>query len=131
MRILTLASLVAAFAASTAQALTLDQRLDSAEEAAQHYWPGMCSPIVVTWVNFPDELQMGWAAPSSSGGCNILLDRSLMKARYVNLCSVMIHESGHLQGLAHSTDPGNVMYPMIFDSAQCLHPRKSLRMPTS
>lgn len=44
------------------------------------------------------------------------------------LCTVIVHEVGHLEGHDHSTDPGNVMYPIMLNyyapCAQAMEPHR-------
>jgi hypothetical protein len=45
-------------------------------------------------------------------GCAILIDPSRLRGAGM-VCMAVLHEYGHELGLGHSTDPNNVMYPVI------------------
>jgi hypothetical protein len=46
-----------------------------------------------------------------------------------DLCSVVVHEVGHLRGLGHSGDRRSVMYPRIVRTATACKGRRPARYP--
>lgn len=71
----------------------------------------------------PDLL--GWVYPDS---CAIYLNERERKtfADPVVRCVVIVHEWGHLAGQKHSTDPDNIMNPVVpFDYWRCRNHQSS------
>jgi Matrixin len=59
------------------------------------------------WANDVDP----YTQPSSNTDCAITLS-SQVEWDWVKLCSVVVHEVGHLDGHDHVDDPDDVMYPV-------------------
>ena len=43
--------------------------------------------------------------------CEVQVDAR--RWRWLELCSVILHETGHAHGLGHSDDPNNIMFPRL------------------
>lgn len=50
--------------------------------------------------------------PAGFGDCSITFNAA-EPWTWPRFCTVMVHEYGHLTGHPHSTDPGDVMYPLL------------------
>jgi hypothetical protein len=111
--------------ATAAQAAPFPPHLNLAYELAVGYWgqePSACSTIdkeVVPHGGLGSletapivglATQVPVAAPAGSLSCILWIDRSYAQpVVFSGLCALMIHEVGHLLGMAHSPDPANVM----------------------
>lgn len=85
--------------------------------AAQHYWGGpspLCSTVERRVIALP--LGEGGEAtepyPGYYGPCHLYVAQSMIYEPRV-VCTIIIHEDGHLHGLGHSPDPTSVMYPKL------------------
>lgn len=92
-------------------------------EVAQQYWSAApCAGAVDYGYGALPDGAIGYASwvrpsnapvdPATFRSCRIdlLPDADLRPAA---LCTVIVHEVGHLLGRAHSDDPGDVMYPSL------------------
>lgn len=119
----TMATLLAV-APAPAAAAPFPPRAERAFRIAVEYWGQESSPACASVDRevVPDELlasenadaRATIPAPDAEPGsvsCLLEVRRSLMPlSRFYYLCSVMIHEVGHLNGLGHSSDPRSIMY---------------------
>ena len=53
----------------------------------------------------------------SFGGPVCLVEVDARRWKFWQLCSVFVHEYGHIAGLPHSPDPLSVMYPRLVRNA--------------
>lgn len=91
------------------------QRAERAKAVAVAYWgqtPTQC-PTVNT---FREPMAPEHSAEADRAGCAIYFNEDWWgvqkgKWRFPWFCSVYVHEYGHLLGVPHSDDPGDVMYP--------------------
>lgn len=68
-----------------------------------------------SWANDADP----YAQPSSNTDCAIALSTQV-DWDWPKLCSVVVHEAGHLDGHEHADDPDDVMYPVYLQPvAEC------------
>ena len=80
-------------------------------------WAALDPSINATssWVN----PVAAYGAPDQNTDCTITFN-SAIDWDWTRFCSVLVHEYGHLNGLPHSTDPADVMYPIYQGPvAQC------------
>lgn len=59
--------------------------------------------------------------------CQIRIDAR--RWRWGELCSVIVHETGHAHGLRHSSDPRDVMYPVLTRTADACRGKRPARYP--
>lgn len=67
------------------------------------------SPIInatASWWNPTD----GYADPTRNSSCSVTFNE-LLPFDWPMLCTVLVHEFGHLTGHMHTTDPNSVMFP--------------------
>lgn len=79
-------------------------------------WSALDPDINATssWVN-----PVAYGAPAENTDCSIEFN-SAIDWDWTRFCSVLVHEYGHLNGLPHSSDPADVMYPIYQGPvAQC------------
>jgi hypothetical protein len=117
-----LASLVPS---GTAHAWTpsYQDRLD-AKQFARDYWAGRgeyvsCSGVRLVWVPrwvVRQALGHGTLAAVTPGGCTIYYNQAAGWS-WGKLCSVTVHEYGHLLEHRHSSNPNSIMYPGYQDAA--------------
>ena len=111
----------AASAAGADQTYPIDGPVVAAARAiAASYWgPEPCAgDITVAWGSLPGSVNAlsSWWNPTEAYGnapenrhCVVTLN-SDASFDWPMLCTVMVHEYGHLSGQQHSPDPANVMY---------------------
>jgi hypothetical protein len=58
------------------------------------------------------DLPTGVAGLSDVAECRISVSRRFLN-RAGRACMIVLHEDGHLLGLLHSLDPGDIMYPVL------------------
>lgn len=74
--------------------------------AATYFGPTLCGPPnVIDYPLFPPDVA-GVAMPD----CTIIVNDS-RRMTPGTVCTVVVHEYGHLAGHGHSPDPDNVMHP--------------------
>lgn len=111
--------------AAATQAAPFPAHLNFAYELAVHYWgqePSACATIDKEVVPHGGlgalegapiaglATQVPPQAPAGSIACVLWIDRSYAQpVVFSGLCAVMVHEVGHLLGMAHSPDPASVM----------------------
>lgn len=107
--ILILLMALALIAPATAEA-GLKARIDKAQAAAVAYWDKAPNCPVRT---VHTEPLMNAGAAMEAGNCTIYIAPgwwALQRPYYQKLCSVYVHEWGHLLGYEHTDDPADVMY---------------------
>jgi Matrixin len=119
-----LALITAAIVVPPAQARTPSKqdRLD-AKRFARAYWAGRgeyvsCSGVRLMWVPrwmVRRALGHGTLAAVADGGCTIYFNQAAGWP-WDKLCSVTVHEYGHLLGHRHSRNPDSIMYPGYRDA---------------
>lgn len=102
-------ALVATVLPPNAPAATLAD-LEYAQHIAQRAWSPPCQHVHVHDGPLDDPSSL---AVAPIGGCWVRLRLDWWKWRRETLCTVMVHEYGHLTGLDHSADPRSVMYPVL------------------
>jgi hypothetical protein len=80
--------------------------LDRAERAADEAFPGHCSPVSIRFGRVPPRTYAITRDP-----CGIVLHREIDRKTFKVRCTIIVHETGHLAGLRHSSDPTSIMYP--------------------
>jgi Matrixin len=110
---------------STAHAWTPTKpdRLD-AKRLARDFWAERgeyvpCSGVRLVWVPrwvVRQALGDGLLAAVLRGGCTIYYNQAAGWS-WGKLCSVTVHEYGHLLGHGHSGNPNGIMYPAYQDAA--------------
>jgi hypothetical protein len=87
--------------------------------AAEHWGMEPCGGrVAMRWIGLDSgtNAQSSWAneidpylQPSRNTECAIVLSTST-EWDWVKLCSIVVHEAGHLTGHDHVDDPGDIMY---------------------
>jgi hypothetical protein len=105
--------------AAAAPALATDTAMNTAENIARAQW-GMdpCGgQVTVVWTILAPQVNAtstwsnpigGYADPAQNSGCKIEYNE-LASWDWPKLCTVVVHEMGHLSGHDHSPDPNDVM----------------------
>jgi hypothetical protein len=108
------AAAVLAVGASNAQATLSARELAHMRHIAAVAWPGnSCTGRVrFAWTADAtlDALEPGAVAAASPQTCQVVASRDRWQPWKAYLCTVLVHESGHLAGRPHVADPRNVMY---------------------
>lgn len=106
-------------AAPAADAAPFTPQMDLAYRLAVEYWggpPAHCAEVnreIVSGFANPHELGRATIPGSVAIRCHVYLVRGLDGAGHFGLmCTIMVHEVGHLEGLHHSKDPSSPMYPV-------------------
>lgn len=109
---------VVASAAPAAEAAPFTPQMDLAYRLAVEYWgspPSHCVTVhreIVPGFANPHELGRATLPGTVSIRCHLYLARELGGVAHFGLmCSIMVHEVGHLEGLHHSEDRSSPMYP--------------------
>jgi hypothetical protein len=97
-------------------------RLD-AKRFARDYWASRgeyvgCSGVRLVWVPrwiVRQALGHGTLAAVADGGCTIYYNQAAGWP-WGKLCSITVHEYGHLLGHRHSHNPDSIMYPGYQDA---------------
>jgi matrixin len=105
--------------AAAAPAVATDTAMNTAESIARAQW-GMdpCGgQVTVVWTVLAPQVNAtstwsnpigGYADPAQNSGCKIEYN-DLASWDWPKLCTVVVHEMGHLSGHDHSPDPNDVM----------------------
>lgn len=116
--VLTFASLLA-MAPAPAQA-ALD--VNAAVNTAKGLFPSVtqrCGPVGIAVAPL-SALNLGASAESYYASCRITIAPATMQtATQAQLCSLMVHEWGHLAGLEHSADPNHFMSARLPHNPVC------------
>lgn len=109
---------VIALAAPAAEAAPFTPQMGLAYRLAVEYWgsaPPRCVAVhkeIVSGFANPHELGRATLPGSVAVRCHVYLARELGGVGHFGLmCSIMVHEVGHLEGLHHSKDRSSPMYP--------------------
>lgn len=116
--LLTLAA-VAAVAPAPARA-ALD--LNAAVRTAKAVFPAVTQRCGLVGIEIGplSLLNLGASAESFRIGCRVrVAPQTMTAATQAQLCSLMVHEWGHLAGLEHSPDPNNFMSPLVPHNQVC------------
>jgi len=92
-----------------------------AAKKAEIYWGGTrCTAIKFDYRPLPGRIiaQAQWYTNSNDSvylDCSITFntDPTKVKVSFYHYCAALIHEYGHLSGHPHSTNPNNLMYPIL------------------
>jgi hypothetical protein len=112
----TLALFLFAVAAAPANAAPFTPQLERDYAAANRYWggpPANCTSVERAIVpdTFIDVIAEA-TIPSEPELCHLWVIRSLARSTNFGFtCAVIVHESGHLHGLEHETNPASIMFP--------------------
>jgi hypothetical protein len=90
--------------------------LNAAVRTAQSVWPSVaqrCGPVQIV-IGALSSVNADSSAETYYSSCLVKIAPATMSTvSDVQLCSLMVHEYGHLAGLPDSSDPNSVMYPQI------------------
>ena len=118
-------SLVLAFAALLAMAPAPAQAaldLNAAVNTARGVFPSVtqrCGLVGIAVAQL-SALNGGASAESYYASCRVRIAPATMQtATQAQLCSLMVHEWGHLAGLEHSADPNHFMSPRVPHNPVC------------
>jgi hypothetical protein len=79
-----------------------------------------CAVTVGIEVRLLSLLNLDASAEAYYSSCRVRIAPEIMRsASDLELCSLMVHEYGHLAGLPDSTDPNSVMYPKVGPNPNC------------
>lgn len=118
--LLLLLLLGALVAPSAVQGAPFTPGLELAFHVANRYWGGPppgCTSIdkqIVPDGSLPEEheAEATIPGPGEHVACFVYVTRHLAKPEaFAYTCTTLVHEDGHLHGLGHSSEPGNVMNP--------------------
>lgn len=107
-------------APTSVQAAPFTPGLELSLHVANRYWGGPpegCTSIdkqIVPDGSLPEghEAEATIPAPGEHIACFVYVTRHLANPNlFAYTCTTLIHEDGHLHGLGHSSEPGNVMNP--------------------
>lgn len=107
-------------AAASSRFAIASPAMTQARAIAARYWGAApCSGVVtVVWAPLDPDVNAvsDWtvaldANPAENSDCVITLNQ-VDAFDWPMLCTVVVHEMGHLSGHEHSTDPRSVMYPV-------------------
>ena len=92
--------------------------IDAALKTFNGAWPQGCPQVTIEQAEDVDPTVSGFATP---GTCVVYLTPSFLSRspQPETICAVVVHEYGHLLGLGHSDDEGNVMFPSPLPPAAC------------
>ncbi|GAC1442216.1 MAG: hypothetical protein NVSMB51_22380 [Solirubrobacteraceae bacterium] len=110
----------AAYAGSAEQYPVDGAAVSTARTIAAAYWgtDACAGDVTLTWGSLPEQVNAlsNWWNPTESYGnapqnrhCSVTLNQGVAYD-WPMLCTVIVHEFGHLAGHQHSPDPNDVMY---------------------
>lgn len=96
-----------------------------AQAVARHFWHANpchgkvtvewgsydASTNAMSWWDNPKSPNSLWKYPAFNTNCEVYFNRA-KQWDWPKLCSVMVHEFGHLLGHKHSDDPADLMFPI-------------------
>lgn len=103
-----------ALALAAPQTADAGWKLDRARQVANAVFPNPCGAHVRVkwWDHLPldtwDKDVVAWTQPEYDT-CEVMF-LSNRHWSWIDLCTTMVHEYGHLAGLHHSSDPQDIMY---------------------
>jgi hypothetical protein len=104
-----LAALIVALLAA-APAAHAGWKIDRSLAIAQAVWNPACGDLRLSYGHPGDVLaDAEGAAWAWRGNCTIGID-ARMSLEFEELCTIVLHEAGHVTGAEHSDDPNSVMF---------------------
>lgn len=99
-----------------------------AQQVAASYFPPPCGPVVLHWTDTRTDgtlvhAQDGsseWGAFALREQCRVVFSFGSWRWTGWNICTIMVHEYGHLAGFQHSDALRSIMFPgPIFTPKRC------------
>ena len=100
--------------------------LAAAVALAIGYWGPVPCPTAVHVQPLPPPV-IGQAWRHTDGTCEIVIASG--EYRWKILCSVVLHEHGHLVGQPHSPDAMSPMFPVLWRTADACRGRRPAQFP--
>ena len=139
MALLVVVALTATCAVAQAREPFLPGQVRS-QALAYWVWRPPCTHVAVAPIGAAEaaSLPRTEVAYADVGNCTIRIERAVLslysdrRETEIQVCSIIVHEYGHLAGQGHSTDPHNVMYPYVeysYPPCRALFPRTRSSRP--